>query len=145
LPTTGAYTVTLTNTASGGQLRGSIVCDSGAVLNVQPLAVVASAGVSTTLAGFDPAGCASVVAVLTNQARTVANPGTCTPASYTLSLSGPQVGPTPTPTITPTATPTPSDTPPTATATASVTATATASPSATSTPGARVFVPQVFC
>jgi hypothetical protein len=126
LPPTGAYTVTLTNTASGGQLRGSVVCDTGATLVVRPLPVVASAGVSTALAGTDPAGCASVVAVLTNQARTAANPGTCTPASYTLRLSGQVSGPTAT--ATPTASASPTATPPTA----------------SSPLGARIFMAQVL-
>jgi hypothetical protein len=80
LPKTGLpYDVTLTNDDSGGQLRGSVVCDTGAALAVLPLSQVAGPGQQATLAAFDPAGCTRVVLVITNQAQNGANP-TSSPA-----------------------------------------------------------------
>jgi hypothetical protein len=85
LPTSGGtYTVTLKNNSSGGQLRASVVCDTGSALDVDPLPDVLGAGGSTALAGYDPSGCTAVVAVITNQAQTIANPTSCTARSYTL-------------------------------------------------------------
>jgi hypothetical protein len=85
LPATGdAYDVILENTSSGGQIRGSVVCDTGAALVVSPLPSVVGAGASSTLNGFNSAGCSSVVAVLTNQAQTAPNPFTSTARNYTL-------------------------------------------------------------
>ena len=86
LPTgTTAYTVTLQNTSAGGQLRGTVVCDTGAALNINPLPAVATTGISTTLTNFDPTGCTSVVAVVTNQSQIADNPTSCTSRSYKLS------------------------------------------------------------
>ena len=84
LPNSGnSYNVTLTNQSSGGQLRGSVVCDTGSTLKIQPLPEIISSGVSTTtLYNYDPTGCNSVVLVLTNQAQTAANPGACTSRNY---------------------------------------------------------------
>ncbi len=87
LPTSGGpYTVTLQNTSAGGQLRGSVVCDTGSALIVTPLPAVVGAGVSTSLANFNPSGCSSVVAVLTNQSQTANNPASCTARSYQLTV-----------------------------------------------------------
>lgn len=89
LPTSGeAYDVMLENTSTGGgQLRGSVVCDTGTALDVTPFSAVAAAGETVSVTHhIDPAGCDSVVAVLTNQAQTGSNPSTCTPRSYQLSL-----------------------------------------------------------
>ncbi len=83
LPTgTLPYRVTLRNEASGGQLRGSVVCDTGAALVITPFPQVAGSGGSTSLASYNPSGCSSVVAVLTNQAQTEDNPSHCQPRSY---------------------------------------------------------------
>jgi hypothetical protein len=88
LPTgTAHYDVTLSNTSSGGQLHGSVVCDTGSTLNVAALPLVAGASVSTTLFNFNPAGCNSVVLVLTNQAQTSQNPTLCSTRSYQLKIS----------------------------------------------------------
>lgn len=85
LPTSGGpYNVTLQNTSAGGQLRGSVVCDTGSALSVTPLPSVVGAGTSTTLANFNPSGCTSVVAVITNQSQTANNPSSCTSRSYQL-------------------------------------------------------------
>ena len=84
LPNSGnSYNVTLTNQSSGGQLRGSVVCDTGSTLKLQPLPEIINSGVATTtLYNYDPTGCNSVVLVLTNQAQTAANPGACTSRNY---------------------------------------------------------------
>lgn len=88
LPTSGApYTVTLQNTSSGGQLRASVVCDTGSALNVNALPSAVGPSGSSTLTNFDPSGCSSVVAVITNQSQTAANPTSCTSRNYTLSAS----------------------------------------------------------
>lgn len=89
LPTGGPYAVTLQNTSAGGQLRGSVVCDTGLALNVTPLPTVVGTGSVSTLMYFDPAGCSSVVAVLTNESQTAANPTSCTARSYQLRVEPP--------------------------------------------------------
>ena len=80
------YNVTLANNSAGGQLRGSVVCDTGAALLVNPLPAVVGSGGSTTFTGFNSSGCLSSVAVITNQAQTAANPSTAgTLRSYQVS------------------------------------------------------------
>jgi hypothetical protein len=78
------YNVTLQNSSAGGQLRGSVVCDMGSALNVTALPALVGPGGSATLTNFNPSGCSSVVAVLTNQSQTAANPSTCTARSFQL-------------------------------------------------------------
>lgn len=95
LPTSGGpYTITLQNTSAGGQLRASVVCDTGSALSVTPLPTVVGAGATSALDGFNPSGCSSVVAVITNQSQTANNPASCTARSYqlgtTLGGSAPQ-------------------------------------------------------
>lgn len=83
LPTgTTPYRVTLRNQSSGGQLRGSVVCDTGSALVITPFPQVVGGGGSSALASVNPSGCHSVVAVLTNQAQTADNPGNCQLRSY---------------------------------------------------------------
>lgn len=86
---TGAvpYHVTLRNMATGGQIRGSLVCDTGSALVVTPFPQVVSAGASTSLSSYNPAGCNSVVATLTNQAPTADNPTFCTARTYRIETS----------------------------------------------------------
>lgn len=112
LPTTGGtYRVTLNNTSAGGQLRLSVVCDTGAQLLVNPLPSVVGAGGSATLSYFNPAGCTSVIAVITNQSQTAANPSSCTARAYQLqTVAVPLQTSTSTPTVTPTLTPLPTST-----------------------------------
>jgi hypothetical protein len=50
------------------------------------LPVVVGTGASTSLANFNPSGCSSVVAVITNQSQTANNPASCTARSYQLSI-----------------------------------------------------------
>ena len=87
LPTSGGpYTVTLQNTSAGGQLRATVVCDTGSALNRSSLPSVVGAGSSTSLTNFNPSGCTSVVAVITNQSQTANNPASCTARTYQLSV-----------------------------------------------------------
>lgn len=87
LPGGGPYGVTLTNTSSGGQFRGSLVCDTGSGLSITALPAVVGAGASTTLAAFSPGSCLSVVAVITNQAQTAPNPSSSATRTYRLVTS----------------------------------------------------------
>jgi len=89
LPASGApYPVTLRNTSTGGTLRGSVVCDTGSALSITPFPATVGAGASTSLASYNPAGCSSVVAVVTNQAQTADNPTSCVAHSYRLETAG---------------------------------------------------------
>jgi hypothetical protein len=90
-----SYNVTLTNTAQGGgELRGSLVCDTGSQLVVTPLSQAAGSGQSAVAEGFQPAGCTSVTAVITNQALTGSGAGACTLREFTLALSAATAPPT---------------------------------------------------
>jgi hypothetical protein len=103
LPNSGnPYDVTLSNTASGGHLRGSVVCDTGTTLSITPLPAIVGASQSTILYNYNPAGCSSIVLVLTNQSQTAADPGSCATRNYKV-LTGPgsTPGSTPTPTFPP--------------------------------------------
>ncbi|MBX3009965.1 MAG: hypothetical protein KF832_00615 [Caldilineaceae bacterium] len=112
LPTSGSpYQVTLNNTGSGGQLRGSLVCDTGSTLTVVPFPTVVGTGTATTINSFNASGCTSVVAVITNQEQLSGNPSSTTATSYTLAVSAATSTPTSTPTPTNTATNTPTATP----------------------------------
>ena len=86
LPKTGgAYDISLTNNATGGgQLRGSVVCDDGTSLVVTPLSHVAGPTQVGTLSAYDPAGCTSVVLVITNQDQHGANPGTAAARAFSV-------------------------------------------------------------
>lgn len=107
LPVTAApYQVTLETTAGNGQLRASVVCDTGMALVVHPLPELVGPNSSSTLESFTPNGCASVVMVITNQAKTASNPTTCTPQGYILMTSPIPATLTPSPTP-PAATPRP--------------------------------------
>lgn len=87
LPVSSTYQVTLTNTAAGGQLRGSLVCDTGSSFTVAPFAAIVGTGGTTTIGAFDATGCTRAVAVITNQEQTADNPASCTAQGYTLALS----------------------------------------------------------
>ena len=67
------------------------ICSVGAYLVYQNLqAIGANIARETAVAmNYNPTGCNSVVAVITNQAQTAANPASCTASSYALSLSAP--------------------------------------------------------
>jgi hypothetical protein len=90
----GPYAVTLRNMSGGGQLRASLVCDTGSALQIHALPSVVGPGGSSALTDFNPAGCSQVVAVITNQSQTADNPAYCESRSYTLQTNG-GTGPTP--------------------------------------------------
>jgi hypothetical protein len=76
----GPYDITLSNEDPvGGELRGSVVCDTGSALEVDALSQVAGTGEQATLNAFDPTGCTRVVLVVTNEQQNAANP-TSSPA-----------------------------------------------------------------
>lgn len=84
----GPYDVTLSNTSAGGQLRGTVACDTGTTLSLAPLPVVVGAGATTTLAGFNPSSCVGTpVLAVTNQSQTAANPTSSTARSYQVSTA----------------------------------------------------------
>ena len=89
LPSSGStYDVSLkNNSTTGGQLRGTVACDTGSGFELSALPAVAAANQTRTLTGFDPAGCASRVLVVTNQAQTGANPSTSASRSFTVSTA----------------------------------------------------------
>jgi hypothetical protein len=88
LPTSGGtYDATLTNNDSGGRLRGSIVCDTGTQLSIYGFPSAVGPSASSTVAQFNPADCATAVAVITSEAQTAANPSTSVERSYLLSTT----------------------------------------------------------
>ena len=92
----GAYNVTLANTSAGGQLRGTVACDTGSGLSLSPLPTVVASGQSSTLVGFNAAGCAARVLVVANQSQTAANPSTSASRSFSVSTAAAPITPTPT-------------------------------------------------
>jgi hypothetical protein len=97
------YDVLLENTSTGGQLRASLACDTGSTLQVTSFPAIAGAGETVTLEDFDPAGCSSLVLVITNQAHIYDNPSACTLNSYKVRVLEPgTVLPAPSPTPRPT-------------------------------------------
>ncbi|MGI9081708.1 MAG: InlB B-repeat-containing protein [Thermoleophilaceae bacterium] len=96
LPATGGpYDVTLSNTSAGGQLRGSVVCDTGSALSLWPLPAIAGPGATSTLPGFTPASCSGApVLVVTNQSQTSPNPTTSTLRTYRVSTASSTTPPT---------------------------------------------------
>ena len=84
----GVYDIALSNNDTGGQLRGSVVCDTGTALEVNALSQVAAAGQQATLTAFDPAGCSSVVLVITNQHQHGANPSSAERRNFSVDTTG---------------------------------------------------------
>jgi hypothetical protein len=82
-----AYRVALNNTAAGGQLRGTIACDTGSALALTPMPTVVGSGASTSVLAFDPGACSSAVLVITNQAQTGADPTTSTARTYSVEVT----------------------------------------------------------
>jgi hypothetical protein len=82
---TGSYEVTLrNNSASGGQLRATAVCDDGTQLLLSPLAGIAGPGATVELPSFSTAGCVRSLAVVTNQHQSAGNPSNSPTRSFTL-------------------------------------------------------------
>jgi hypothetical protein len=68
LPSSGAYSIQLNNTSSGGILHASVVANMGDSLVVTALPGLATANNSTSLASYTvPTGATSVVLVITNE------------------------------------------------------------------------------
>jgi len=88
--------VTLANTSAGGQLRGTVVCDTGGDLRLSPLPDIAASGASSTLVSFNPAGCLAPVLVVTNQSQTAPNPRSSASRSFSISTA---TAPSATPTL----------------------------------------------
>jgi CSLREA domain-containing protein len=61
------YQITLHNTLGDGSLRASVVCDTGSALTITAFPSVIGAGSSDSVNNFNPSGCSSIVAVITNQ------------------------------------------------------------------------------
>jgi hypothetical protein len=89
LTASGPFQLRLKNNANGGQLRGSVACDTGAGIRVEPFQETAGGGKEALMRFFDPAGCQSTVAVITNEAQTGANPTFSASRPYTLSMLPP--------------------------------------------------------
>jgi hypothetical protein len=89
LPSSGGpYDVVLENTSAGGQLRGTVACDTGSSVERSEMPSAAGPGATVSLASYSPpSGCASPVLVITNQAQTSANPTTSSSRGYTVSTS----------------------------------------------------------
>jgi hypothetical protein len=79
------YDVTVQNTSSGGQLRGTVACVTSTGLVLSTLPGVLAAGQAGTLQAFDPSGCTSRVLVVTNQSQTAPNPTSSTARSFSVS------------------------------------------------------------
>lgn len=84
-----AFSITVKNTSNGGALRASVVCDLGPAdgLRVDDIGPGPLAGGMAETAGVDPAGCSSLVAVLTNVHQSAANPSRSIERSYSLTTS----------------------------------------------------------
>lgn len=92
LPSSGGpYNVTLSNASAGGALRASVVADPTGdrtgTLDVRGLPTVVNAGESRSLCYTPPAGANRVVAVITNQSQTAANPASCALRSYNVAVT----------------------------------------------------------
>ena len=89
LPTGTRFQVALRNTSGGGRFRASVACDTGTGLVIVPFTDVAGAGETVFVRDYDPAVCASPVAVVTNLTQTDANPATSSARPYSLTVSPP--------------------------------------------------------
>ena len=78
----GAYNLTLGNTGTAGQLRGTAVCDTGSGFSLSPFPSVLGGGQSAAVSGFNSSACSSAVLVITNQASS------STATSYQVTTSG---------------------------------------------------------
>lgn len=87
LPAGSGYSITLGNTSTGGQLRASAVCDTGTALTVSSFPAVVGAGATTTLPGFNGAGCVRRLAVITNQQQSAGNPSSSALRTFSLSTA----------------------------------------------------------
>ncbi|MEJ7766090.1 MAG: hypothetical protein WKF86_11390, partial [Acidimicrobiales bacterium] len=86
LPAGSTYSVTLDN-PSGGQLRGTVVCDTGTGLRRTALPALVGGGESTTLSSLSSVGCSRTLAVITNQQQAADNPDESPKRTFTLRTS----------------------------------------------------------
>jgi Ca2+-binding RTX toxin-like protein len=89
LPVGPIYSVMLTNTSDGGELRATIVCDTGSAFTLQAMPATVGAGKTTWLPRIHTDACSRVVSVITNQSQTGANPSTSPGRSYVLATGAP--------------------------------------------------------
>lgn len=89
LPAAGSYDVVVKNTSTGGKLRVTLACDTGAAVAITPVEVTLGPGVETKVPGFNPgaAGCQEVVAAITNESQTSDNPDSSTARTYTVTTA----------------------------------------------------------
>jgi hypothetical protein len=85
----GPFQLRLKNNSNGGGLRGSVACDTGSEIRVEPFQKVAQGGKEALMRFFNPTGCQSTVAVITNQTQTAANPTFSGSRQYSLSMLPP--------------------------------------------------------
>ena len=83
------YAVTLQNNSTTGEMRFSVVCDTGSALNVLTPSQVVSAKKSGAVPNVDPSACVKLTAIITNQKVTSEAPRTCSADAYTLSIGAP--------------------------------------------------------
>jgi Ca2+-binding RTX toxin-like protein len=89
LPVGSTYSVTLTNTSGGGELRATIVCDTGSDFTLHAMPAAVRAGKTTWLPRMQTDACSRVVSVITNQSQTAANPSSSPGRSYILDTGAP--------------------------------------------------------
>ena len=96
LPAASGYSVSLTNTSTGGQLRASAVCDTGNSLVVSPLSapplltptpLIATPSMVILLGAFDATTCVRRLVVVTNQQQSAGNPSNSATRSFTLNTA----------------------------------------------------------
>lgn len=83
------YAVTLQNNSTTGEMRFSVVCDTGSALNVLTPSQVVSAKKSGAVPNVDPSACVKLTAIITNQKVTSEAPRTCSADAYILSIGAP--------------------------------------------------------
>ncbi|MQB01032.1 MAG: hypothetical protein GEU78_12180 [Actinobacteria bacterium] len=89
LPSASTYGVTLSNTSDAGEMRATIACDTGSALKLTPMPAVVGPAGSTTLSWFAATGCSSVIAVITNEAQTGADPSSSAERAYKIQTTAP--------------------------------------------------------
>jgi hypothetical protein len=106
VPVGRSYSLTLDNTARGGILRASLVCDTGRTLNVTPFPEFEiPSGSESTISRFEADDCEQATVVITSHT----NNDACTARAYRVTLGEPSDTVAPTATVRPRATPRPTE------------------------------------